>query len=177
MRIISGKLKGKRITAPKAIKARPTTDFGKESLFNILENKILFPEIEALDLFAGTGNISFELASRGAKNILCIDQQKASVDFINTSAKHLELPIRAKKNDVFKFLKYPQKTYNLIFADPPYGHKKVIELPNLILNAKILSENGILIIEHGSENDFSLHENFIEKRTYSRVNFSFFQIL
>ena len=174
MRIISGNLKGKRIKAPKAIKARPTTDFGKESLFNILENKIHISEIEALDLFAGTGNISFELASRGAKKVFCVDHQRASVDFINLSAQQLDLPILAKKHDVFKFLNNPQTTYDLIFADPPYGHSKTYDIPGIIFNSNILTKNGILVIEHGVENDFSKDKNFIEKRTYSRVNFSFF---
>ena len=175
MRIIRGKLKGKKIVAPKSIKARPTTDFGKESLFNILENQINIDQITALDLFAGTGNISFEFASRGAKEIVCVDQQRSSISFINDSAKNHDLPIRALKSDVFKFLKNPKPSFDIIFADPPYDHSKCHEIPKLIFNSKILHKNGLLIIEHGFENDFSYHENFIEKRTYSRVNFSFFK--
>ena len=175
MRIISGNLKGKRIIAPKSIKARPTTDFGKESLFNILENKIELTGIEALDLFAGTGNISFELASRGVKKVYCVDQQKASVNFIKDFAKKLDLPISVIKNDVFRFLSTTQHTYDLIFADPPYDLNRIPELPNMIFNSNMLSSNGFFVLEHGAENDFSKHENFIEKRTYSRVNFSFFK--
>lgn len=175
MRIIRGTLKGKKIIAPKSIKARPTTDFGKESLFNILENKIDITKIEVLDLFAGTGNISFEFASRGAKKIICVDQQRSSVNFIKETANQLDLPIIAKKNDAFRFLKTLKFSFDLIFADPPYGHLRANELPGIILKSSILNENGLLVIEHGVENDFSNHENFIEKRTYSRVNFSFFK--
>ena len=175
MRIIRGKLKGKRINAPKSIKARPTTDFGKESLFNILENQISIDQISVLDLFAGTGNISYEFASRGANKIICIDHQKSSINFINDSAKTFDLPIRAIKSDVFKFLKNTEHTFDMIFADPPYDHTKSHEIPLIIFNSSILHNKGLLIIEHGFENDFSSHENFIEKRTYSRVNFSFFK--
>ena len=175
MRIIRGNLKGKKIIAPKSIKARPTTDFGKESLFNILENKIDITKIEVLDLFAGTGNISFEFASRGAKKIICVDQQRSSVNFIKETTHQLDLPIIAIKNDAFRYLKTLQLSFDLIFADPPYGHLRANELPGIILKSSILNENGLLVIEHGVENDFSNHENFIEKRTYSRVNFSFFK--
>ena len=177
MRIIRGTLKGKKINAPKSINARPTTDFAKESLFNILENQVDINQLSILDLFGGTGNISFEFASRGAKNIICIDVQRSSINFIKKYAEINTLPIRAIKCDAYKYLKTSENTFDIIFADPPYNHKKSIELPDLVFNSMILNNNGLLIIEHGVENDFSFHENFIEKRTYSRVNFSIFKHL
>ena len=176
MRIIGGKCKGRRIVAPKTIKVRPTTDFAKEGLFNILSNINSIENKDVLDLFAGTGNISFEFASRGAKNVLSIDKQMSSVKFISEKAKELELTISSKRYDVFKFIaKSSNDTFDFIFADPPYNNLNVKLLPDLILKTSILTNDGLLILEHGNENDFSNHPNLIDKRTYSRVNFSFFK--
>ncbi|MBG15181.1 MAG: 16S rRNA (guanine(966)-N(2))-methyltransferase RsmD [Crocinitomicaceae bacterium] len=176
MRIIGGKCKGRRLNAPKSIKARPTTDFAKESLFNILSNRTTIEGKHILDLFAGIGSISFEFASRNAKSVLSIDQQINSIKFINIQAKQLGLKINAKKFDVFKFISLKNNnSYDIVFADPPYNNSKINSLPDLILNSSLLNENGLLIIEHGSENEFTQHPNLIDKRTYSRVNFSFFK--
>ncbi len=175
MRIISGKLKGRKINPPKSIKVRPTTDFAKESLFNILENKINFETIKVLDLFAGTGNISFEFASRGTKDITCIDKSYHSVKYINQMSTDFVIPVKAFKSNVFKFLLSHKEKYDVIFADPPYNLKTIVNIPELIFNGFFLKKNGLLIIEHGFENDLSDHKNFIDKRTYSRVNFSFFK--
>ena len=176
MRIIGGKCKGRRIVAPKTIKVRPTTDFAKEGLFNILSNINSIENKDVLDLFAGTGNISFEFASRGAKNVLSIDKQMSSVKFISEKAKELELTISSKRYDVFKFIaKSSNDTFDFIFADPPYNNLNIKLLPDLILKTSILTNDGLLILEHGNENDFSNHPNLIDKRTYSRVNFSFFK--
>ena len=178
MRIIGGKCKGRRIVAPKSIKVRPTTDFAKEGLFNILNNIVTIENKNVLDLFSGTGNISFEFASRGAKNVLSIDRQMSSIKFISNKAKELDLSISTKRFDVFKFIaKSSNTTFDLIFADPPYDNTKVELLPDSILNTSILKKEGLLILEHGNENDFSNHPNLIDKRTYSRVNFSFFKHL
>ena len=176
MRIIGGKCKGRRIVAPKTIKARPTTDFAKEGLFNILSNITSIENKDVLDLFSGTGNVSFEFASRGAKNVLSIDKQMSSVKFISDKAKELELTISSKRYDAFKFIaKSSNYTFDFIFADPPYNNLNIKSLPDLILKTSILTNDGLLILEHGKENDFSNHPNLIDKRTYSRVNFSFFK--
>ncbi|CAG5086264.1 16S rRNA (guanine(966)-N(2))-methyltransferase RsmD [Parvicella tangerina] len=175
MRIISGKFKGKRIIAPKSIKARPTTDFAKESLFNILEHKFDFQGADVLDLFAGTGNISYELISRGAAHVTAVDVSLASYKFINTFAHENEMNIKCIKADVFKFLKRQQNSYPLIFADPPYALKEISQLPNLIFDHNWLSSEGLLIIEHSQETSFKDHPRLIDHRKYSRVNFSFFE--
>jgi len=175
MRIIRGTYKGRRLTAPKGIKARPTTDFAKEGLFNILDNRIEIIDATVLDLFSGTGNLSFEFTSRGAKSSIAIDISHVSIRFINEQAKKWELPIKAFKNNVFKFLAKPVGTFDIIFADPPYALEGIEKIPDLILKDNLLSEDGLLIVEHGRETDFSSHPNLIESRTYSKVNFSFFK--
>ena len=175
MRIIRGKYKGHRLTAPKAIKARPTTDFAKEGLFNILENKIDIIDSTVLDLFTGTGNLSFEFTSRGAKSSIAVDISHISVRFVNEQAKKWDLPIRAYKNNVFKFLAKPVGTFDIIFADPPYSIDGIETIPTLILQGSLLSSDGLLIVEHGKETDFSDHPNLVDNRTYSKVNFSFFK--
>lgn len=178
MRIIAGTCKGRRINAPKSIKARPTTDFAKEGLFNVLNNITTINKMKVLDLFAGTGNISYEFSSRGAEKVLAVDQQMSSFRFISEKAKELNLSIKCIKKDVFSFItKANDEKFNLIFADPPYNLFKLDTLPDLILQSTLLDSSGILIIEHGNENDFSSHPNLIDKRTYSRVNFSFFKHL
>lgn len=175
MRIISGKFKGKRIIAPKSIKARPTTDFAKESLFNILEHKFDFQDAEVLDLFSGTGNIGYELISRGAKSVTSVDMALSSYKFINSFAHENSMNIKCFKADVFKFLKRKGSAFPLVFADPPYALKNIHELPDLIFNNGWLQEGGLLIVEHGQETDFSEHPRLTDHRVYSRVNFSFFE--
>lgn len=175
MRIISGKHKGKKINVPGGIKARPTTDFAKESLFNILEHLVDFSSLEVLDLFAGTGNISYEFASRGVPSITSVDMALSSYKFINSFAFENEMPIKCIKNDVFKYLKKPGKSYDLVFADPPYALRDIPKLPDLIFSNGWVKENGIVIIEHGKETDFSNHPLLTNTRIYSRVNFSFFE--
>jgi 16S rRNA (guanine966-N2)-methyltransferase len=175
MRIIAGRYKGKSIVAPKGIKARPTTDFAKESLFNILTNKIDLQGIHVLDLFCGTGNISFEFASRGAASVTAVDQSLATYQFVNTFGKSLDLPVRCVKNDVFKFLKQCVDKFDVIFCDPPYEMPGVDQLAPLIFERGLLNPNGILIVEHSKEIDLTLQPHFLEQREYGRVNFSFFQ--
>ncbi len=175
MRIISGKFKGKKVVAPKSIRARPTTDFAKESLFNILEHKFDFHGDDVLDLFAGTGNISYELISRGADRVTAVDMALSSYKFINSFARENEMNIKCVKADVFKFLKRGGNSYPLIFADPPYALKNLELIPDLIFENSWLEPHGLLIIEHGQETDFSNHPRRVDHRTYSRVNFSFFE--
>lgn len=175
MRIIRGKYKGKRLTAPKVIKARPTTDFAKEALFNVLENEYEFEGLEVLDLFAGIGSISFEFASRGAKRVDSVDIALQSIKYINKIGAELEMPIRAFKYDAFTYLKKPHYVYDIVFADPPYGMEGLDKIPLAVFEHKMLKEYGVLIIEHDKKTDLSSHPNFIKTRNYGKVNFSFFE--
>ena len=176
MRVIRGKYKSRRFSPPKNFPSRPTTDFAKESLFNIVENRIDLEGISVLDLFAGTGNISLEFLSRGVEQVLSIDSHYVSYKFMKKTQFELEEKTwTILKQDVFKFIPKLEKTFDLVFADPPFGLKHVETLPDLILSNNILAEDGVLIIEHGKETDFSLHANFSEIRKYGGVNFSFFK--
>lgn len=175
MRVIRGKYQGHRFNVPKNIKARPTTDFAKESLFNILNNDFDFEGLEVLDLFGGTGNISFEFGSRGAKSITLIENDFHHCKFISAQASKWQLPIHVIKGDVFKVVPQINSRFDIIFADPPYDLKGIEKLPELILSQNILKEDGILIIEHGKETDLSDQKSYIKTKTYSRVNFSFFK--
>ncbi len=174
MRIIGGKYKSRSIVFNKKIKARPTTDSAKEALFNILENKTDLDEIEVLDLFAGTGSIAYEFMSRGAKKVTCIDQQLSAVKFINEQAEKWSMNIKTIKTNVFPYIVKESKTYDIIFADPPYDHEKAYEIPEIIFNRQLLKNEGWLILEHSKKLNFYKSANFIEQRTYSNVNFSFF---
>ena len=176
MRIISGKYKGRRLLAPKNLPARPTTDFAKEGLFNMVGNQFNLEEVDVLDLFAGIGGITFEFASRGANKVICIDDNYHCVNFIKKTSKELELDqISVYKNDAFRYLKkYPDK-FDIIFADPPYNLKNINEVPELVFANGLLNDNGILILEHDRNWDFSGEPNFWMHRKYSNVNFSFFQ--
>lgn len=175
MRIIRGKYKGKRILAPKNIKARPTTDFAKEALFNVLGNIYDFEGLDILDLFAGIGSISLEFASRGAKKVDAVDIALQSIKFINKTSEDLGLPIRAFKYNAFTFLNKPHSKYDIIFADPPYGMEELNKIPELVFEHKMLKEYGILIVEHDKKTDLSTHPNFVKTRNYGKVNFSFFE--
>lgn len=175
MRIIRGKYKGKRLKAPKVLKARPTTDFAKEALFNVLENEYDFDGLEVLDLFAGIGSISFEFASRGAKRVDSVDIALQSIKYINKIADELSLPIRAFKYDSFTYLKKPHYKYDIVFADPPYGMEDLDKIPQLVFEKEILKENGMLVVEHDKKTNLSAHPNYIKTREYGKVNFSFFE--
>ena len=176
MRIISEKFKGRRIDPPHSITARPTTDFAKESLFNVLNNLIDFEEISCLDLFAGTGSISIELASGGCPSVLAIEQNDAHLAFIKKTIKTLGIEtIFPLKADVFRFLPTTAQTFDFIFADPPYDLRTLELLPNLIFENNLLKDDGIFVLEHSKKNDFSAHPNFMQHRNYGNVNFTFFQ--
>lgn len=176
MRIISGKYRGKRIQPPKKFPSRPTTDMAKESLFNILNNQVDWEDMEILDLFAGTGNISLEFISRGAKSVLSIDKHPLTVRHLNHLQKEWDVANWSiLKKDVFKFFKEYDQQYDLIFADPPFGMKETDQLPSLIFERNLLKENGILILEHGKENTFETHEHIYDQRRYGGVYFSFFR--
>jgi len=176
MRIISGTLRGKTIVPPHCFAARPTTDFAKESLFNILENRYDYSEVEVLDLFSGTGNISYEMASRGCPRIDAVEMNTQSAAFIKKTAQSLKLlQIHAIRMNVFDFLEICTARYDIIFADPPYDLQGIENLPQSIMAKKMLKEGGCFILEHGANYDFSKNPNFLEHRKYGTVNFSFFK--
>ena len=178
MRIISGSHKGKSIAAPKSLPVRPTTDFAKEALFNILENNFYMDDVKVLDLFCGTGNISYEFASRGASSITSVDQHFGCVGFTKKTARELSFnSIHCVKNDVFKFLKQHSQPYDIIFADPPYDLKNIADLVQLVFENNWLHDNGWLIIEHDKRTDLSEYPHFFRQRKYSNVNFSIFKNL
>lgn len=182
MRIIGGIHSGKTIHVSKGMDVRPTTDFAKEGLFNILNNKLDFEGLEVLDLFSGTGNIAFEFASRGAK-VTCLDKNFECSKFISETAKKLNLNINTLKGDVFKFLKTQSSTssltgnqkYDLIFADPPFLLETIPEIHQLVMEHNLLKENAWLIIEHGPTTKLNELSHFFEQRKYGNVNFSFFR--
>lgn len=176
MRIIRGRYKGKRLTAPNRLPVRPTTDFAKEALFNIIENLVTIDGLKVLDLFCGTGNISYEFASRGAGDVLAVDLNFGCVRFVFDTANQLDFQeLRSYKSDAFKFINKTTEQFDLIFADPPYNLKTLATLPDEIFNHELLVPEGILILEHPKEHDFSEHPNFFMHKNYSAVNFSFFK--
>ena len=176
MRIISGIFRGRRLSPPKNITARPTTDFAKESLFNLLNNRIDFEGIDVLDLFAGTGGIGIECVSRGAREVTAVEIAHVQQNWIITCCRQLGIRnLSLIRGDVFKFLNACHTKYDFIFADPPYALEELPALPDLILKQEILKENGWLVIEHGKDTDFTSHPKHVETRTYGSVHFSFFQ--
>lgn len=174
MRIISGKYKGKNLIVPKGLPVRPTTDYAKESLFNILNNTISFRELNILELFAGTGNIGFEFMSRGAKSITSVDLDFKCIQFIKKMNKEIGIEGRVIRSEAIRFVKSNKDKYNLIYADPPYEIDNLLLLPDVIFDKGLLQEEGLLIIEHKKEIDFSLAKNYTSTRQYGKVNFSFF---
>lgn len=175
MRIVSGSFKGKHIVPPKNFKARPTTDFAKVSLFNILANSYDFEELRVLDLFSGTGGISFEFASRGCSSIDLVEINAVHYNFIKKAADLMGfMQIRTFKQNAFVFLKVCNQTYDLIFADPPYDLEGIETLPTIVFEKKILAKGGIFILEHSKSYHFDNHPNFVNTRKYGSVNFSFF---
>jgi len=174
MRIIGGTYKGRIFSPGKSFKARPTTDLAKESLFNILANRIDFEEIKVLDLFAGTGSISLEFLSRGSTDVTMVELNFKHIQFIKSVLSKLNLKARVIRADVEKFIASDHKKYDLIFVDPPYDHQNFKEIIVQIIEKKLLTVNGILIIEHPKEYDFSELPGYRDTRKYGKVHFSFF---
>lgn len=176
MRIISGKYKGRRFDPPKSFKARPTTDFAKENLFNVLNNSIDWEETDALDLFGGTGSISFELVSRGCPRVVCVEKNFNHAGFIEKTKQELKIQseLLLLKIDVFTYLERCREQFDLIFADPPYDMKNFADVPRLIFERDLIKAGGIFILEHSKEYDFSDLPLFESKRVYGSVNFSIF---
>lgn len=177
MRIISGKLKGRKLSPPKNLPVRPTTDMSKEALFNILNNHFNFSELQVLDLFSGTGSISYEFASRGVENIVSIDADYGCVNFIKKTAKDFDLNIVPYKSDVFKFIEKHQGTYDIIFADPPYDftQEQFEKIVTDILNNNLLDEEGMLVVEHSKFTKLEHLPHFSFEKNYGGSVFTFFE--
>ncbi len=176
MRIITGTYKGRHFDIPKNFKARPTTDFAKENIFNVLNGYIDFEDADALDLFAGTGSISLELISRGCKSVVSVEADRNHARFISQCMEKIGTDKNILiKGDVFRFLTTARQKYDLIFADPPYALEKLPEIPTLIFGKELLKAGGVFVFEHGKDHDFSQHEHFVEHRHYGSVNFSIFK--
>ena len=176
MRIITGQYKGRHFDIPRSFKARPTTDFAKENLFNVLNGYIDFDDITALDLFSGTGSISLELVSRGCARVVSVEADRDHHTFISQCLKKLGTDVCTPiRGDVFRFVKSCRQQFDFIFADPPYALKELPQIPDLIFDKGILAPDGIFVFEHGKDNDFSSHPRFVEHRAYGSVNFSIFK--
>jgi len=177
MRIISGKHKSKRLHAPNNLPVRPTTDMAKEALFNIINNSYYLNDISVLDLFSGTGNISYEFGSRGTENITAVDAHFGCVKYINTTSKELDLNINTIKSDVFKYLEKTNAKFDIIFADPPYEFEIELfeKIVDLIFDNKLLNEEGTLIVEHSKHTDLSNHKHFSYSKKYGGNMFTFFE--
>ena len=171
MRIISGSKRGQKIIYPKNSNIRPTTDFAKEALFNILNNNYQFSKINVLDLFAGTGSISFEFASRGCKNITCVDINKHIINSLKKSKVKFDFNIKVIQLDALKFLDVCEEDFEIIFCDPPFKFRYYDCLIDKINERNLLKKNGILVVEHDNNNRF---ENCYLNKRYGNVNFSFF---
>ena len=175
MRIIRGRYQRRQIMAPTNLPVRPTTDMAKESLFNIIENHYDFEETEAMDLFAGTGNISYELVSRGCPKVVAVDLDFGCVKFIRETANKLNMKeLLAVRSDALRFLEKHTMQYDLVFADPPYDFQNHDELVNLIFERNLLREGGMFVLEHDKYKQFEEHPHFMEQRHYGKVNFTFF---
>lgn len=177
MRVISGIYKRRRFDVPHTFKARPTTDFAKENLFNVLSNYFDFEEhVTALDLFAGTGSISIELVSRGCDRVISVEKDPQHYAFICKVMKEVKadrwFPM---KGDVFRYLERCSEQFDFIFADPPYALKELPEIPDKVFGANLLKPDGLFVLEHGKDLSFEKHPNFVEHRHYGSVNFSFFR--
>ncbi|MDR0769087.1 MAG: RsmD family RNA methyltransferase [Dysgonamonadaceae bacterium] len=177
MRIVSGKYKSRRFDVPKNFKARPTTDFAKENIFNVIGNLIDFGDTVALDLFAGTGSIAFELVSRGCREVVCVEKAPVHHAFINTvKAKLAAENLTAVKADVFKYISSTKQTFDFIFADPPYSLPELPQIPEMIFSHGLLKPESVFVMEHAKEQDFSHLPHFVQRRVYGSVNFSVFAV-
>lgn len=176
MRIICGKYGKRRFSIPKDFRARPTTDFAKENIFNVLENFVNWETVDALDLFSGTGSIGFELLSRGCKRVVAVEKNATHYAFIKKVSTQLNdanyFPVRG---DVFTYIKNVSEQFDLIFADPPYDLSEIEQIPELIFQSALLKNDGLFILEHSDNYAFSDHPFFLQHRVYGSVNFTVFQ--
>ena len=177
MRIVSGKFRGRRITAPNNLPVRPTTDMAKEALFNILNNSYYLDQLSVLDLFAGIGSICFEFASRGCTDIVAVDDHQGCIKFLEKTSNDLEAGVMTVKSDAFAFLERSSRSVDIIFADPPYDMEldHFNRILSLVFERNLLKEDGVLIIEHSKQTDLSEHAQFEQSRKYGSNIFSFFK--
>ena len=175
MRIIAGTLRGRRLNPPANLPVRPMTDMARESLFNILNNYVDYDECAVLDLFAGTGAVSLEFVSRGAKEVTAVDINAQCVDFIKSAAQQFHVNnLHVVRSDVFDLLKRAYKKFDIVFADPPYALEDLAKLPDLVFEKDRLTPDGIFVLEHPREFSFEVHPHFWQHRHYGKVNFTFF---
>jgi len=175
MRIIAGALRGRRLNPPTSLPVRPTTDMARESLFNILNNYVDYEECRVLDLFAGTGAVSLEFVSRGAKAVTSIDISNACTDYIKSVSMQFKVDnMHVVRADVFDLLKRANQQFDIVFADPPYALHDLPKLPDLVFDSGVLTDDGIFILEHPKEFVFEDHPHFWQHRAYGKVNFTFF---
>lgn len=176
MRIITGKYKGKRFDVPHSFKARPTTDFAKENVFNVLRAYVDFEETNVLDLFSGTGSITLEFLSRGCPEVVSVERDRQHFAFICSCLRSIGDPAaRPVCGDALRFIERATRSFDLIFADPPYALRELQELPDRVMNSGLVHEGTIFVLEHGKANEFSQRPDFLEHRAYGSVNFSFFR--
>lgn len=176
MRVITGKYKGKHFDVPRNFKARPTTDFAKENLFNVLRAYLDFEQTCALDLFAGTGSISLELLSRGCREVVCVEADRRHYAFLNKMFRSLnDAAVSVLCGDALKYIAKGSRRFDFVFADPPYALPELSELPDRVLSGGLLAPDGLFVLEHGRDHDFSSRAEFLEHRAYGSVNFSFFR--
>jgi len=178
LRIVSGIFRGRTINPPKNFKARPTTDFAKEALFNILTNSFEFEETEVLDLFSGTGSIGYEFASRGAAFVEMVEKSFIHCEFIRKTLTEIGISnARIIKSDAFIYIERMSRPFDIVFADPPYEMEGIKTIPDKVLASKLLKENAWFILEHGSSIKFTDHPAYFDHRNYGSVHFSFFKTL
>ncbi|MBL7965205.1 MAG: 16S rRNA (guanine(966)-N(2))-methyltransferase RsmD [Flavobacteriales bacterium] len=176
MRIIGGKYRGRRIHPPKEMLARPTTDFAKEGLFNMLHHSVPLEGIRVLDLFSGTGNLAVEFLSRGAEQVVSVERDRVLFGYMQQLARQLgESNWHMVKADVFAFLATHRATYDIVFADPPFEMEGIERIPTLVLEGGLLEKDGLLIVEHSERTSLKLLPGFVKNRSYGTINFSFFQ--
>lgn len=175
MRIIAGSLRGRRLNPPQNLPVRPTTDMARESLFNILNNYVDYEECAVMDLFAGTGAVSLEFVSRGAREVTSVDINAQCTDFIKQSAQQFGVKnLHVVRADVFDLLKRANRRFDIVFADPPYAIDGLATLPDLVFERQVLTDDGIFVLEHPREFSFEEHPHFWQHRAYGKVNFTFF---
>ena len=176
MRIIGGSLRGRTVNPPAGYNARPTTDFAKEGLFNSLDSEFLFDGLSVLDLFGGTGSISFEFASRGAGDVICVEMNPVNASFISRTASSLGVngKVQVVRHNVFDFLEICSRHFDIVFADPPYAIEKLDAIPDKVLSKGLVFDGGYFILEHSSEYNFAAHPSFVKEKKYGNVHFTWF---
>ena len=175
MRIIAGTFRGRKLNPPTSLPVRPTTDMARESLFNILNNYVDYDECSVMDLFAGTGAVSVEFVSRGAKEVTSVDINNACTEFMKSTVQQMKMGnMRVVRADVFDLLKRANRKFDIVFADPPYALNDLPVLPQLVFDSDVLEDDGIFILEHPKEFSFEDNPHFWQHRAYGKVNFTFF---